>query len=144
MTQLDLLVIRARDPEALARFYTLLGVTFKEEQHGSGPKHFAGDLGGAVLEIYPLVREQQRTTGTRLGFRVSSLRHVLDAVSALGAQHVLRDAEATESGQRAIVVDPEGHEIHLVELAPGWRHGIEEGELATARGSGSRPSQEHK
>ena len=144
MTQLDLLVIRARDPEALARFYTLLGVTFKEEQHGSGPKHFACDLGGSVLEIYPLVREQQRTTATRLGFRVSSLRHVLDAVSAFGAQHVLRDAEATESGQRAVVVDPEGHEIHLVEVAPGWRDGIEESELATAKGSGSRPPQKRK
>lgn len=126
MTQLDLIVIRARDPEALARFYALLGVTFKEEQHGSGPKHFACDLGGPVLEIYPLVREQQRTTGTRLGFRVSSLRHVLDAISALGAEHVLRDAEATKSGQRAVVVDPEGHEIHLVEMAAGRRDGRKE------------------
>ncbi len=137
MTQLDLIVIRARDPETLARFYALLGLTFKEEQHGSGPRHFACDLGGSVLEIYPLVRERQRTTATRLGFRVSSLRHVLDAVSALGAQHVLREAEATESGQRAVVVDPEGHEIHLVELASVWRDGIEEGELATTKGSGS-------
>jgi predicted enzyme related to lactoylglutathione lyase len=117
MTQLDLLVIRARDPEALARFYALLGLEFKEEQHGTGPKHLACDLGGPVLEIYPLRSEQQRTTATRLGFRVSALPRVLDAISALGTARVLRDAEATEWGQRAVVIDPEGHTLDLVEVA---------------------------
>lgn len=120
MTQLDLLVIRARDPEGLARFYALLGMDFKEEQHGTGPKHLACNLGASVLEIYPLVREEQRTTATRLGFRVSSLRDVLDAVSEIGPEHILRQTEATEWGQRAVLVDPEGHRVELVETRVAW------------------------
>jgi len=115
MTKLDLLVLRARDPETLARFYSLLGLSFREEQHGSGPKHLGCDLGGTVLEIYPLVDDRDATSGTRLGFRVSSLDPVLRAVSGLGEGHILRDAEATRWGRRAVVVDPEGHKIELVE-----------------------------
>jgi len=118
MTQLDLLVIRARDPEALARFYALLGMKFKQEQHGKGPKHLSCDLGGSVFEIYPLAREQQRTTATRLGFRVSSLQKTLDAISALGPEHVLHYDEETERGPSAVIVDPEGHKINLVEATP--------------------------
>ena len=53
MATLNLLVIRAQQPEKLAAFYRLLGVDFHEEQHGSGPRHFCSTEGGSVFEIYP-------------------------------------------------------------------------------------------
>ena len=37
--QLNLLVLRARDPHALADFYGSLGLAFQLEKHGSGPVH---------------------------------------------------------------------------------------------------------
>lgn len=53
MTSLSLLVLRAADPERLARFYSAFGLAFRTEKHGEGPLHWSCDLGGSVLEIYP-------------------------------------------------------------------------------------------
>jgi hypothetical protein len=68
MTLLNLVAIRARDPEKLAGFYSLLGLDFRTEKHGNGPKHFSCAVGESVLEIYPLSEGDAATTGTRLGF----------------------------------------------------------------------------
>src|SRR4051812_27334640 len=50
---LNLLVIRSPDIDRSARFYELLGLSFTKHAHGTGPVHYAGELGSAVFEIYP-------------------------------------------------------------------------------------------
>ena len=117
-TGLNLVVIRAKDPKALARFYSLLGLQFAEEKHGAGPEHLSCDLDGHVFEIYPLANEKQGTTATRLGFRVESLPATIRAISAITEARVLRHPEGTKRGRRAVIVDPEGHRVELVEAAP--------------------------
>ncbi len=47
-------VIRTGDMEGTRRFYEALGLAFVEEQHGDGPRHYACERNGCVLEIYPL------------------------------------------------------------------------------------------
>ena len=42
---LNLLILRAPDIDALAGFYTRLGLAFTAERHGNGPRHFAAALG---------------------------------------------------------------------------------------------------
>jgi lactoylglutathione lyase len=115
VTDLNLLVIRARNPKVLARFYSLIGLTFAEERHGTGPEHLSCNLGGYTLEIYPLRKGERDTTGTRLGFRVASLQTSLNAILELEGASVLRAPELTKWGKRAVVVDPEGHKVELVE-----------------------------
>lgn len=111
---LNLVVIRARDARGLARFYSLLGLEFAEEKHGAGPAHFACDLGGFLFEIYPRSDSQPDTSATRVGFQVSSLSASMKAMALTGTR-VLRQPESTKWGRRAVIVDPEGHRVELLE-----------------------------
>lgn len=117
MTRLNLIVIRATDPRNLVRFYSTLDLQFKEEKHGTGPTHFACDLGDSVFEIYPLGKKSQPTTGARLGFGVRSLSDTLARIDALGATEIIHPPRRTAWGLTALVVDPEGHRIELRESA---------------------------
>lgn len=110
---LNLLVLRARDPQALARFYEGLGLRFVQERHGRGPVHMACSTPGATFEIYPRT-EDSVTTGTRIGFSVDDV----DAsyANALGAKaNGLRSPADSAWGRRAVVEDPEGHIVELTE-----------------------------
>jgi len=115
MVGLSLLVLRAKDPDALVNFYTAIGVSFVREQHGRGPVHHAADLGGTTLEIYPSAGDADTTVGTRLGLRVASIG---ETISALGAQaDVVSSLKDSAFGPRAVLKDPAGHKVELSEFA---------------------------
>jgi predicted enzyme related to lactoylglutathione lyase len=113
MTALNLLVLRARDPERLARFYEAFGLTFYAERHAKGPVHQTCNVDGAVLEIYPLREGDSPTTGTRLGFCVPSLAEALDACNR--DARLLSAPTKSQWGYRAVLEDPEGHKIELTQ-----------------------------
>ncbi|MEL6673725.1 MAG: hypothetical protein AAFR61_16080 [Bacteroidota bacterium] len=48
------MVLRTPQLEILKDFYAQLGFEFIAHQHGKGPRHYAAESGGLVLEIYPL------------------------------------------------------------------------------------------
>lgn len=112
--QLSHLVLRASDPERLAPFYEALGLSFRKEKHGRGPEHLAAELGSSVLEIYPLKAGQSSTTGVRLGFSVKDLNAACEAATAANGE-LLSLPEATTWGRRAVMRDPEGHLLDLVQ-----------------------------
>jgi len=115
MTSLNLLVIRAADPPRLVEFYTKLGLSFVKERHESGPAHYSCDTGGSVFEIYPLTKHGQPTTGTRLGFGVSSLNEVLQEIKRSDSSRVVQPPQETAWGLTAVIADPEGHKVELRE-----------------------------
>jgi hypothetical protein len=66
---LKLLVLKTTQVERLVAFYQTLGIAFAQEQHGKGPIHHSGQIGGVVLEIYPLADDTStadRTTRLEL------------------------------------------------------------------------------
>lgn len=111
MSIFNLIVLKAENPRQLAEFYTGLGMRFVEEQHGNGPIHHASRAGHATFEIYPFTEDDERTTGTRIGFEVQSID---DAIAACAAQ-VVSPPKSTRWGRRAVIKDPEGHKIELLE-----------------------------
>jgi len=113
-TQLHLVVIRSADIERAATFYRLLGLEFVKHSHGSAPEHFACELGQAVFEIYPRRSEMDSTSATRLGFHVPSVDRT---VAELGKQGVpvLSPPKNSPWGRRAVVADPDGHTVELME-----------------------------
>ena len=113
MTTLSLLVLRALDPDRLACFYGAFGLSFRAEQHGSGPLHHACDLNGSVLEIYPASPASPSTSGVRIGFRVSSIDEALRACES--EARIVTAPHESEWGYRAVLQDPEGHTIELTE-----------------------------
>ena len=108
---LSLVVLQSNDIEAAKQFYSLLGLSFVEEQHGNGPRHFSATLGTLVLEIYPC-EERNPSAPLRIGFRVPSLDRTLDMLRLRGAR-IAREAKDSPWGRRAVVEDPDGNRVEL-------------------------------
>jgi lactoylglutathione lyase len=109
---LNLIVLRARDIERAALFYSKMGLRFQKHRHGRGPEHYSSFEGGFVFELYPLL-DQAPTTGTRVGFSVADVDGVFDRLTELGADVVVRPADS-EWGRRAVVRDFDGHAVELL------------------------------
>ncbi|MFZ2871601.1 VOC family protein [Zavarzinia sp.] len=109
-----LVVIKARDPEGLSRFYAALGLHFECERHGNGPEHYASRVGASVFEIYPRASDTDSTSSTRIGFGVADLDAACTNV-LIGRGRMVRAAADTPWGRRAVVTDPEGHTVEIVE-----------------------------
>jgi lactoylglutathione lyase len=111
---LNLVVLRSPDIDRATAFYSRLGLEFTKHRHGSGPEHFSAELPGSVFELYQLSTDGVSTAGTRIGFQVPSV----DAVLAALRDHpnaILTPARDSEWGRRAVVADPDGHRVELLE-----------------------------
>jgi len=112
---LNLVVLRSPDMPRLVAFYSRLGLQFTQHRHGSGPEHWSAELpGGGVFELYPLSSDSASTLGTRIGFRVPSVDAALAALSEYPTA-VVTPARDSEWGRRAVVADPDGHRVELIQ-----------------------------
>ena len=112
---LSLVVIRSVNLERSVEFYQLLGLSFDKHQHGNGLVHFAGKAGQATFEIYPQTAQAQSTTGTRLGFQVFDIDALVVRLEKKNVK-VITKPSVSEWGRRAVVVDPDGHRVELIQL----------------------------
>ncbi len=110
---LSLIVLHSADMERTVRFYALLGLEFRRERHGTGPEHFAARIGSAVLEVYPQVGDAD-SVGLRLGFRVTSVDRVIEAVHQANGS-VITPPRSGLWGYRAVLADPDGRRIEVTE-----------------------------
>lgn len=117
MTILSLIVLRSPDPEALLPFYRALGLEWKREQHGSGPFHFACEVGGVVLEIYPPKKNGNEAdfAAPMLGFNVDPLEETLTRLREIGVEAGAIYESVAETS--CTVRDFDGRVVHLVEVA---------------------------
>lgn len=113
-TALNLIVLRSADLERAARFYECLGLKFAQHRHGSGVEHLAAELGGMVFELYPLSSNGASTLGTRIGFCIPSLETAIAALRDY-PEAIISPPQDSEWGLRAIVADPDGHRVELVQ-----------------------------
>lgn len=109
-----LVVIKAQDPIKLAAFYSAFGLTFVREKHGNGPHHHAAVVGDTVFEIYPRSPNDPGTEATRLGFSVDDVELACARAVSLNGRVVRQPGDAPW-GRRAVVCDPEGHRVELME-----------------------------
>lgn len=109
---LNLVVLHATCIERSRAFYAALGLDLEQEKHGSGPTHYAADVGGSVLELYPCVNDSRTT---RIGLRVRSLNESIaslrSALPDVSVKHVVR-VGATRA---CVVRDPDGNAVELAE-----------------------------
>jgi lactoylglutathione lyase len=110
---LNLFVIRAVDLEAARAFYSSLGLVLKSERHGTGPEHYAAEVGSAVFEIFP-ARESTVRGAVRIGFEVPSLDAVVDLLRRQSAT-IVTEPHDSPWGRRAVVEDPDGNRVELTE-----------------------------
>jgi len=114
MPQLNLIVIRSLEPSKAVGFYEAIGLRFQEEQHGKGPVHWAADIDGVVLEIYPAQSASEVDKTTRLGFDVEDVQSVVESLRDRDVE-VLRELKQSQWGLRAVVKDPDGRSIELLQ-----------------------------
>lgn len=113
--RLNLLVLKTHQLDQLRQFYAALGISFVEEKHGEGPTHLAVRVGDLVLELYPLPAEAGPVDcTTRLGFVVSDLDAAMLSLEAVGTV-VVSGPRMTPWGRRAVVHDPDGRAVEIVQ-----------------------------
>ena len=111
---LNLVVLRSADITRATGFYSRLGLEFSRHQHGTGAEHFAAGMAGCVFELYPLAKDAKTTLGTRIGFSVPSVDAVVAALAdSPGA--VVVAATDSEWGRRAVLADPDGHRVEILQ-----------------------------
>jgi predicted enzyme related to lactoylglutathione lyase len=112
---LSLLVLKTQQIDKLVAFYHQIGVEFVEEQHGNGPRHYSGQAGNVLLEIYPLKSaEDPADVTTRLGFSVANIEGVMNSLRRIDAE-IVSAPQPTEWGIRALVRDPHGRVVELIQ-----------------------------
>ncbi|WP_395740257.1 VOC family protein [Prosthecobacter sp.] len=111
----NLVVLRTADLERASIFYECLGLRFIRHQHGTGPEHLAAEFDGCVFELYPQAPDGASTRATRIGFRLSSLDAVITALGKVPDAVIISPPQGSPWGLRAVVTDPDGHRIELVE-----------------------------
>lgn len=103
---LNIIVIRVKDLEISKRFYETLGINFAYEQH------LCAVLEWIVFEIYPRSNNVD-TSEIRLGFRVASVDQTIEELQAIETV-IVSSPKDSQWGRRAVVIDPDGYKIELV------------------------------
>ncbi|MBX3076429.1 hypothetical protein KF913_21130 [Candidatus Obscuribacterales bacterium] len=108
--KLNLLVLKTPKLEAMKEFYSALGAQFESEKHGKGPKHYAARIGdNLILELYPACDGAMPVSELRLGLNVEDLGETLLTLGQTA------ETSETQWGLRALVHDPDGRTIELVQ-----------------------------
>ena len=109
---LRLLVIRTKDIQKIANFYSLLGFSFDYHQHGNSPFHYSTTIGKTVLEIYPLAKGQiDADKNLRLGFEIDDFEKTIEILK--GQNALLLEPTETEFGWMAVVLDSDGRKVEI-------------------------------
>ncbi len=112
---LSLLVLKTSQLDRLKAFYECIGCEFVKEKHGKGPIHYAAEIEECLLELYPIPAGKDSGASTvRVGFRVERLDEV---ITLFREQALSIDQTPVQSpwGYRAVVIDPDGRKVELVE-----------------------------
>ena len=105
--RISLLVIRCQDIEVTKDFYQLLGLSFIEEKHGNGPRHYSCEHDGSVFELYPN-KGRRPQDNNRLGFKVLDLDSIIKNFSII-------DSYEFAGKKIYVVTDPDGRSVEVSE-----------------------------
>lgn len=111
--QLNLLVLRTTQLERLKEQYEAIGLDFEYHRHGKGPFHYSAYVGGCVLEIYPLKKEQEEADANlRLGFALENLKDYLAKMEAAGWKDIPNSV--SESIKKIVLRDLDGRKVEFL------------------------------
>jgi lactoylglutathione lyase len=107
----NLLVLRCKDVELTRRFYEQLGLVFAQEKHGTGPRHYAWESSGFVLELYPA--EGQPPDNVRIGFSIPLLADLAGNLRHNSDVSILKPTYATADRLVMLLQDPDGRKVEV-------------------------------
>lgn len=111
-------MIRTSKIEEVKTFYQGLGIQLVEEQHGNGPIHYSYVQDQLVIEIYPgdegSLPGWKNAGAMMLGFYVKDIKEIIDQIDILKGK-VISNRTENKRGFRAVLEDPDGRRIELIE-----------------------------
>lgn len=110
--------------EAMVAFFDALGAGMTAKQVSVGSQSFQGRLNSLEIVIYGIPKKENPTTPSlSLRFEVTQIIPIMEKLKALSGVQVLMDIEMMPDGKKAIVKDPDGHSVELIELWAGTGQG---------------------
>lgn len=115
---INFIMIRTSRLIDIKDFYEGLGLELIEERHGNGPIHYSYEQDRLVIEIYPGAEGNlpgwKDAGSIMLGFYVEGINGVIEKLEQLKGKLISKPIE-TERGIRAVLEDPDGRRIELIE-----------------------------
>jgi hypothetical protein len=109
------ITLNTPQPDLLLRFYGLLGFQFVKTLINKGSQSWSGQSDDLNLEIFNINESfSEKIPGVQLSFRVQGLEKLVSQFRALNAQ-IMVEPMSLSSGLMAIVIDPDGRSIELIQ-----------------------------
>jgi predicted enzyme related to lactoylglutathione lyase len=109
-------ILLVEDLEKSIDFYRDI-LELKIKNHSPDWVEFQNEAQGAVLALHPARIKQKGSSNMLVGFNVSNLESVCKKLEEKGVKFHKRITEES-FGKHAIIEDPEGHLISIVEIPP--------------------------
>lgn len=116
MPELTSIIINTAHPEEMLQFYGRLGLEFECRQISKGGQCHRAFLGPVELTLY-----ESKTPPTahrpdlQLTFRIKSLEQACADLAKIKGVECLMDPTLLPDGNKAILLDPDGRAIELIE-----------------------------
>jgi lactoylglutathione lyase len=104
--------LRCKDLDVTRRFYEKIGLVFQKERHGTGLEHYASEIQGFVLELYP-VTASQPSDSIRLGFATDNLAEVAGSIRHSTDVMVLKPPYTSADRVMMLLQDPDGRRVEV-------------------------------
>ncbi len=109
------ITLNSAQPDLLLRFYSILGFQFSQKAIDKGSSAWVGQLGEVNLEVFSVKESfSNNSPGVQMSFHVKSVENLIKAFREMKSQ-VMIEPMQTKNGIMAIVMDPDGRAIELLE-----------------------------
>lgn len=100
----------------MVEFYRALGAELVSKPVRKGGECFQGSLGSLEISIYNVEKKETPVTPNFLmRLEVEKIEPVMERVRQVENVQILMDVESLPDGKKAILLDPDGHSIELIE-----------------------------
>ena len=111
------LVINTNQISSLVTFYKAIGINLQPAKVSIGSEYYKAIFPSFEFAIYGVKNKSEvKTPNFQLSFHVQHLDQILKNLKTIGGECILDPIESTE-GNKAIVLDPDGHSVELIEDA---------------------------
>jgi len=102
--------------EDMVAFYRSLGAELRAKQVSKGGHSYQGNLGNLEITIYSFARrEAVAAPNFSMRLEVDEIDSTMERVRSCAGVQVVMDIEMMPDGKKAIVLDPDGHSVEIVE-----------------------------
>ncbi len=101
---------------AMSAFFESLGAAMTKKQVRAGSEVYKGSLAGVELVIYGIAKKEKAPSPDfSLRIEVAKIEPIVEKLKSVPGVQVVMDIEMMPDGKKAIVLDPDGHSVEIVE-----------------------------